>query len=209
MERTTAGCLMGGKNEFINELDSTFSTPLGISKYTFYAQLPDHTGNVGMYSMANEPSLHIPYLYNYAGQPWKTQKSIRTLIDQWFRNDLMGVPGDEDGGGMSAFVVFSTLGFYPVTPGLPMYVIGSPFFEKAIIHLGNGKSFKVIAINNSKTNKYIQSAKLNGKVWNKSWISHKDVVKGGILELTMGNKPNRNWASADEDIPPSFEMYHP
>ena len=201
--------LMGGKNEFVNELDSTFSTPLGISKYIFYAQLPDHTGNVGMYSMANEPSLHIPYLYNYAGQPWKTQKSIRTLIDQWFRNDLMGVPGDEDGGGMSAFVVFSTLGFYPVTPGLPMYVIGSPFFEKAIIHLGNGKTFKVIAINNSKTNKYIQSAKLNGKVWNKSWISHKDVIKGGILELTMGNKPNRNWASADEDIPPSFEMYHP
>ena len=81
-----------------------------------------------------------------------------------------------------------------------MYVIGSPFFEKAIIHLGNGKTFKVIAINNSKTNKYNQPAKLNGKVLNKSWISHKDVIKGGILELTMGNKPNRNWASADEDL---------
>lgn len=198
--------LMGGKDRFVHELDSTFSTPLGIGKYAFYAQLPDHTGNVGMFSMANEPSLHVSYLYNYAGQPWKTQKSIRTLVNEWFRNDLMGVPGDEDGGGMSAFVVFSYLGFYPVTPGLPMYVIGSPFFEHAAIHLGNGKTFEVIATNNSKANKYIQSAKLNGKEWNKSWISHKDIMQGGKLELIMGNKPNRNWAAADSSLPPSFEM---
>lgn len=102
-------------------------------KYAFYSQFPDHTGNVGQFSMANEPSLHIPYLYCYAGCPWKTQKRIRNLIDEWFRNDLMGVPGDEDGGGMSAFIAFSMLGFYPVTPGLPMYVIGSPWFEEASV----------------------------------------------------------------------------
>lgn len=198
--------LMGGKKNFIHELDSMFSTPLGIGKYAFYSQLPDHTGNVGMFSMANEPCLHIPYLYSYAGQPWKTQKSIRTLVSEWFRNDLMGVPGDEDGGGMSAFVVFSSLGFYPVTPGLPMYVIGSPFFEHATIHLGNGKTFEIIAANNSKANKYIQSAKLNGKEWNKGWISHKDIMQGGKLELIMGSKPNRNWAAADSSLPPSFEM---
>ncbi len=118
--------LMGGKEAFVNNLDDMFTEPLGRSKYAFYAQLPDQTGNVGQFSMANEPSLHIPYLYNYAGQPWKTQKRMRKLLHEWFRNDLMGVPGDEDGGGMSSFVVFSAMGFYPVTPGLPVYSIGSP-----------------------------------------------------------------------------------
>ena len=99
--------LVGGNDKFTAALDDMFNTPLGMSKWQFYSTLPDHTGNVGMYSMANEPSLHIPYLYNYAGKPWMTQKRIRTLLTQWFRNDLMGVPGDEDGGGMSAFVAFS------------------------------------------------------------------------------------------------------
>ena len=116
--------LIGGNEAFTSALDSMFNTPLGMSKWQFYSTLPDHTGNVGMFSMANEPSLHIPYLYNYAGKPWMTQKRIRTLLNQWFRNDLMGVPGDEDGGGMSAFVVFSQMGFYPVTPGSPTYNIG-------------------------------------------------------------------------------------
>lgn len=102
---------------------------VGETEVRIYAQLPDHTGNVGQFSMANEPSLHIPYLYNYAQAPWKTQQRIRSLVHQWFRNDLMGVPGDEDGGGLSSFVVFSMMGFYPVTPGLPVYHIGSPFFS--------------------------------------------------------------------------------
>lgn len=184
--------LMGGREKFINNLDQMFREPLGKSKYEFYAHLPDHTGNVGQFSMANEPSLHIPYLYNYAGQPWKTQKRIHTLMDQWFRNDLMGVPGDEDGGGMSAFVVFSQMGFYPVTPGSPTYNIGSPFFEKSIITLPNGKLFTVIANNFSEENKYIQSAKLNGKTWHKPWFSHDDLKNGGTLELVMGDKANRN-----------------
>nr|MBD3622084.1 glycoside hydrolase family 92 protein [Sunxiuqinia sp.] len=146
--------LMGGNHVFIKNLDDMFSQPLGKSKYAFYAQLPDHTGNVGQFSMANEPSLHIPYLYNYAGQPWKTQKRIRTLINQWFRNDLMGVPGDEDGGGMSAFVVFSAMGFYPITPGIPVYTIGSPLFSKITINLPNDKQFIVSAPNCNETNKY-------------------------------------------------------
>ena len=111
--------LMGGNEAFIANLDQMFREPLGRSKYEFYAQLPDHTGNVGQFSMANEPSLHVPYLYNYAGQPWKTQKRIRQMLRTWFRNDLMGIPGDEDGGGMTSFVVFSSWGFYPVTPGFP------------------------------------------------------------------------------------------
>jgi len=197
--------LMGGRESFISNLDATFNEPLGKNKFDFYAQLPDNTGNVGQFSMANEPSLHIPYLYNYAGEPWKTQKRVRSLLTDWFRNDLMGLPGDEDGGGMSAFVVFSKMGFYPVTPGSPTYNIGSPAFVNTIIHLGNGKDFKIVALNCSEQNKYIQSAKLNGKVWNKPWFSHNDIKNGGVLELIMGSIANKSWGSAQNDAPPSAE----
>ena len=185
--------LMGGNELFVKYLDEMFQQPLGRSKFDFYAQLPDHTGNVGQFSMANEPALHIPYLYNYAGQPWMTQKRIHKLIGEWFRNDLMGVPGDEDGGGMSAFVVFSQMGFYPVTPGLTSYRIGSPFFQKVSIQLPNGKSFVIIGKNASAKNKYIQSAKLNGQPLNVPQLTHADVLKGGTLEFVMGDSANRNW----------------
>lgn len=195
--------LMGGRDPFIRNLDQTFREPLGKSKFDFYAQLPDHTGNVGQFSMANEPSLHIPYLYNYAGEPWKTQKRIRKLVSEWFRNDLMGVPGDEDGGGMSAFVVFSQMGFYPVTPGSPTYNIGSPFFDDVTLRMGNGKTFRIIARNNSPENKYIQSATLNGRKWDKPWFSHDDIKNGATLELIMGDKANREWGSAPGAEPPS------
>ena len=198
--------LMGGNESFITNLDRTFTEPLGRSKYEFYAKLPDHTGNVGQFSMANEPSLHVPYLYNYAGQPWKTQKRIRQMLKTWFRNDLMGVPGDEDGGGMTSFVVFSSLGFYPVTPGLPIYNIGSPLFTDAKVTLSNGAVFEVEAQNASADNKYIQSATLNGKEWNKSWFSHDDLKNGGKLILVMGSKPNKAWGSGTGDVPPSLEM---
>ena len=185
--------LMGGPEAFVRNLDETFATPLGRSKFYFYAKLPDHTGNVGQFSMANEPSLHIPYLYNYAGAPWKTQKRIRQLLRTWFRNDLMGIPGDEDGGGMTSFVVFSSLGFYPVTPGKAEYAIGSPLFEKAEIRLSNGKTFTVEASGASEDNKYIQSATLNGQPLDKPFISHEDVMKGGTLVLRMGSQPNKEW----------------
>jgi predicted alpha-1,2-mannosidase len=195
--------LMGGPESFVNELERMYDTPLGKSKYEFYYSLPDHTGNVGQFSMANEPCLHIPYLYNYAGQPWRTQKRTRTLLEQWFRNDLMGVPGDEDGGGMSAFVVFSMMGFYPVTPGLPVYVLTSPVFEKVSVDVGGGKKFEVACTNWSPDNIYIQSATLNGEALNNSWISHEAIVDGGKLELEMGRYPNKAWASALENRPPS------
>lgn len=187
--------LMGGNELFVKYLDEMFQQPLGRSKFDFYAQLPDHTGNVGQFSMANEPALHIPYLYNYAGQPWMTQKRIHKLIDEWFRNDLMGVPGDEDGGGMSAFVVFSQMGFYPVTPGSTSYSIGSPFFQKVSIQLPNGKSFVIIGKNASAKNKYIKSAKLNGQPLNVPQLTHADVLKGGTLEFVMGDSANRNWGN--------------
>ena len=193
--------LLGGNEPFVDALEEMYNTPYGMPRWEFYNTLPDHTGNVGMFSMANEPSLHIPYLYNYAGQPWRTQKRIRNLLEQWFRNDLMGVPGDEDGGGMSAFVVFSQLGFYPVTPGSPTYNIGSPVFTRAKIHTGHGRYFEIKARKASADNKYIQSARLNGKPLEAPWFTHADIAKGGVLELEMGPIANRTWGSASP--PPS------
>ncbi|MGK9124151.1 GH92 family glycosyl hydrolase [Olivibacter sp. SA151] len=198
--------LIGGKQAFVDALEDMFSTPLGKGRPDFYHIYADHSGNVGQFSMGNEPAMHIPYLYNYAGQPWRSQKRVRTLLQQWFRNDLMGIPGDEDGGGLTSFVVFSQLGFYPITPGLPMYVIGSPSFESATLDIGEGKTFSVVCENYSPDNKYIQSAKLNGVSWNKSWFSHEDLMKGGKLELVMGKHPNKTWATGDDAIPPSFKM---
>lgn len=186
--------LMGGKEKFIKNLDQTFREPLAMEyKFQFYCQMPDHTGNVGQFSMANEPALHIPYLYNYAGQPWKTQKCIRDLLHEWFRNDLMGVPGDEDGGGMSAFVVLSMIGFYPVTPGSPVYTIGSPIFESVKLNLGNGKYFEIEVQNYDPKNKYIQSAALNGKELNTPFFSHSDITNGGKITFVMGDKANKGW----------------
>lgn len=151
----------------------------------------DHTGNVGQFSMANEPSLHIPYLYAYAGKPWMTQKRVKELINQWFRSDLMGIPGDEDGGGMSAFVVFSMIGFYPVTPGLPVYTIGTPFFKEVTVQLSSGKTLKVTAPQVSKTNKYIQKAWLNDSPIDRAWITHEEIIQGGVLHFEMGDTPNK------------------
>ncbi|MCP4310301.1 MAG: glycoside hydrolase family 92 protein, partial [Bacteroidetes bacterium] len=153
--------LMGGKDQFEQNLDQLFHEGIEMAKYKFWCKFPDATGLVGQFSMGNEPSFHIPYLYNYVGSPWKTQKRIRLLLDVWFQDNIFGIPGDEDGGGMTAFVVFSMMGFYPVTPGIPVYTIGSPVFEKVTIDLTNGKKFTVIAQGSSKKNKYIQKAFIN------------------------------------------------
>ena len=195
--------LMGGREAMAQELDRTFAEPMGQSKWQFYGQLPDQTGNIGQFSMANEPSLHIPYIYNYAGAPWKTQKRIRQCLDTWFRNDVMGVPGDEDGGGLTSFVVFSSLGFYPVTPGFPAYNIGSPLFTDIRVKLPTGKELRIIAKGSSRENKYIQSATLNGKTWDKPWFSHDDIKNGATLVLEMGSQPNKVWGSAESATPPS------
>lgn len=195
--------LMGGKEAMVRELDRTFAEPLGKSKWQFYGEFPDQTGNMGQFSMANEPSLHIPYIYNYAGAPWKTQKRIRQCLDAWFRNDVMGMPGDEDGGGMTSFVVFSSLGFYPVTPGFPAYNIGSPLFTDIRVKLPTGKELRIIAKGSSRENKYIQSATLNGNTWDKPWFSHDDIKNGATLVLEMGSQPNKVWGSAESATPPS------
>ena len=197
--------LMGGREQKVAYLDQTFAEDMGRGKREFYYHLPDQTGNIGQFSMANEPSLHIPYIYNYGGAPWKTQKRIRQCLKTWFRNDVMGIPGDEDGGGLASFMVFSSMGFYPVPPGLPIYNIGSPLFEDVQVSLPSGKVFRIIAKNCSDTNKYIQSARLNGKEWNKPWFSHDDIKNGGTLELKMGPKPNIHWGAEEESMPPSAD----
>ena len=192
--------LMGGRQAFEARLDQLFREDLGRSKQEFWNKFPDATGLLGQFSMANEPSFHIPYLYDYAGAPWKTQQKIRVLLATYFPDNVYGIPGDEDGGGMSAFVVFSSMGFYPVTPGLPYYAIGSPVFTKVTIALDNGKQFTLIAHNSSVVNKYIQSARINGAALRRPWFTHRQLVDGGVLELEMGPKPNKQWG-ADASIP--------
>ena len=191
--------LMGGKSAFVNRLDALFNEPTRISKWQFMGKFPDSTGLNGQFVTGNEPSFHIPYLYNYAGQPWKTQRRIREIMDMWFDDRPIGIPGDEDGGGLCAWYVFSAMGFFPVTPGSGIYAIGSPFFNSVTIQLPDGKTFQVVAEFCSKKFKYIKSAKLNGKVLNTPFISHQDIIKGGKLYLVMSDKPNREWGTKQAD----------
>jgi predicted alpha-1,2-mannosidase len=195
--------LMGGREAAEQKLDELFHEELGRSKYNLWYTFPDATGLVGQFVMGNEPSFHIPYVYNYTGAPWKAQKRIRMLLDTWYTDNLFGIPGDEDGGGMTAFVVFSMMGFFPVTPGTPVYNIGSPVFKKVTISLPNNKTFVVNAKNNSATNVYIQNAKLNGQPLNKAWFTHNDILKGGSLDLNMGGTPNKQWGADEKSAPPS------
>jgi predicted alpha-1,2-mannosidase len=200
--------LMGGREAAEAKLDELFREGLDRSKYEFWYKFPDSTGLVGQFVMGNEPSFSTPYLYNRTGSPWKTQKRIRTLLDAWFNDDIHGIPGDEDGGGMTAWVVFSMMGFYPVTPGVPIYDLGSPVFDKVTIRLQNGKTLQVIAKNNSKQNKYIQIVKLNGQSLDQVWFRHADIVNGGRLELQMGNAPGEVGTAAGT-LPPGSAAIHP
>jgi putative alpha-1,2-mannosidase len=195
--------LMGGLKPAEEKLDLLFRENLGRSKYTLQATFPDATGLVGQFVMGNEPSFHIPYLYNYLGSPWKTQKRIRSLLNTWFKDNEFGIPGDEDGGGMSAFVVFSMMGFYPVTPGSPVYTIGSPVFTETTVKLSNGKVFTIKADGSSDDAKYIESAKLNGHNLTKPWFTHQELVNGGTLEFKMSVTPNKAWGSTIQVEPQS------
>jgi predicted alpha-1,2-mannosidase len=195
---------MGGRDAFNAKLDRLFVEQYGTSKYTFLGQFPDATGLVGQYAQGNEPSFHIPYLYDFSGQPWKTQLRVRQLMDVWYGDGPLGIPGDDDGGETSSWYVLSALGFYPVCPGSPVYEIGSPIFARSTIRLGNGKLFTILANHVSSRNKYIQSAQLNGKPLNRPWFQHSAIAEGGSLVLEMGDRPNTEWGSRQEDAPPSM-----
>jgi predicted alpha-1,2-mannosidase len=159
------------------------------------------TGLIGQYVHGNEPSHHVAYLYNYLGQPWKTQAMTRRIMTELYTTKPDGLPGNEDCGQMSAWYIFSALGFYPVCPGSDHYAIGSPMFTKAVIHLENGKTFTIEAGNNSAANVYINSAKMNGARYTKSYLLYDDIKNGGTLQLDMSNEPNKNWGSSDGDVP--------
>lgn len=189
--------LLGGKDKLASFLDSIFTTT---SKLTGKKQ-PDISGMIGQYVHGNEPSHQIAYEYNYAGQPWKTQHMVRRIMNEMYHDKPDGLSGNEDCGQMSAWYIFSALGFYPVCPGSNHYAIGSPLGNKATIHLENGKTFTVSATGNTSTNVYINSAKLNGIPYNKSYLTYADIANGGTLELTMSATPNTNWGSANGEVP--------
>ena len=201
--------LMGGRAKAEANLDQLFREPLGHSRYDFQQKFPDSTSMMGQFSMANEPSLNIPYLYDRLGAPWKTQKHIRAIIDAFFHDDLQGIPGDEDGGGLSSFLVFSMMGIYPVMPGVPVYDVASPVFTKVTIHLKNGKDFIIAAPASSRDNKYVQSLRWNGKPLDHLWIKHKDITNGGTLDLTMGDTPNTALGSQPTSWPPASMTVDP
>lgn len=175
---------VGGKERFVERLDRFFEE--------------------GYYWHANEPCHHVAYLFNYVNEPWKTQKWIHQIIDNEYYTTPDGLCGNDDAGQMSAWLVFSMVGFYPVCPGMPYYVIGSPSFEEVSFSLEDGKVFRIKAERVSDENIYIQSATLNGKVYNKSYILHEDIKKGGVLSFVMGDTPNKQWASASDAVPYSL-----
>lgn len=201
--------LMGGRDKFNARLDQLFVEQYGTSKWHFLDQFPDATGLVGQYAQGNEPSFHIPYLYDFSGQPWKTQQRVRQLMDVWYGDGPLGIPGDDDGGATSSWYVLSAMGFYPVCPGSPAYEIGSPIFARTTIRMGNGKLFTIVANHVSARNKYIQAAQLNGKPLDRAWFRHADIANGGTLVLEMSDHPNLEWGSAPQLAPPSMSRQNP
>ena len=189
--------LLGGRDKFVARLDSMFSA----SSKTSGREQADISGMIGQYAHGNEPSHHIAYLYDYAGIPWKTQQLMHRICDELYRNDPDGLCGNEDCGQMSAWYVFSALGFYPVVPGSGIYAIGSPVFPKVSIQLENGKTFIIEAKSISRDNYFISSATLNGKSYNKCYLSHADIMQGGTLSFTMSGKPDRTWGTGAGDFP--------
>ena len=197
--------LTGGDERFVAKIDSVFALP-GIVKYGTYGtkiheMLEMELAKMGQYAQGNQPIQHMIYLYSYAGQPWKTQYWIRQVMDRLYNSSENGYPGDEDQGGMSSWYVLSALGIYSVCPGTDEYVLGSPKFRKTTITMEDGKKFVIEAKGNSKDNVYIQNATLNGKRHTRNYIHYSDIVNGGVLELQMGNQPEKTRGTAKEDRP--------
>ncbi|HEU4837353.1 MAG TPA: GH92 family glycosyl hydrolase [Pyrinomonadaceae bacterium] len=191
--------MMGGRAQFASKLDELFTAE---SKTTGREQV-DITGLIGQYAHGNEPSHHMAYLYNYVGQPWKTQARVRQIMDQFYSPQPDGLIGNEDCGQMSAWYVLSAAGFYPVTPGSTVYAIGSPLFPEIRFKLENEHSFVVRTLNSSERNVYVLSARLNGKAYNKSFLLHDDLMRGGELVLVMGPRPNMRWGVGTGNEPVS------
>lgn len=202
--------LYGGKKGLSSKLDEFFNTPetgLFAGHYggVIHEMREARDVRMGMYGHSNQPSHHIMYMYNYTAEPWKTQEKVREALDRLYIGSEIGqgYAGDEDNGEMSAWQIFSALGFYPLKMGSPEYAIGAPLFKKATIHLENGKKIVINAPKNSKDNKYVQRLKLNGKNHTKNYIMHTDLSNGARLDFDMGSKPSK-WGSGEKDIPNSI-----
>lgn len=193
--------LMGGGKKFVKKLDKLFTIKTTDKRHFL---VEDISGLIGQYAHGNEPSQHIAYLYNYARKPWKTQERIHQIMENLFDNTPHGICGNEDCGQMSAWYIFSSMGFYPVCPGSNEYVIGKPCIEKATIHLEDDKTFIMTAKDLSAENKYIQSVRLNGKRWDKTYITHETIMNGGRLEFQMSSKPNKKWGVSKTSVPSSM-----
>ena len=199
--------LMGGKAAFIRKLDSLFTetTAFKVGGYgqVIHEMTEAKMEDMGQYAHINEPVHHVAYLYDYAGQPWKTQRLVRTIEDRLYKPGPAGWLGDEDTGQMSSWYIFSALGFYPVNPGQPVYALGSPLFDRATLHLENGKSFMVEAVRTAPADIYVQSATLNGKLLERAWITHEEIVSGGVLRFRLGPRPNEKWGTSGLPSPDS------
>lgn len=192
--------LMGGNDAFTKRLDTFFTMSGAITPPKYVGTV----GNIGQYVHGNQPSHHVAYLYNYAGQPWKTQEKVREVVNRFYRTGPGGLPGNDDMGSLSSWFILSSMGFYSVTPGSTSYAIGSPSFGEVEITVKDGKKFKIIAENNSPENVYIQSATLNGKDFNRTYIEHAEIMDGGELKFVMGNTPAKSWGVAKNAAPYSL-----
>lgn len=188
--------LFGSEANFTTKLDSLFIVDGTLGDNAS----PDISGLIGQYAHGNEPSHHVLYMYNYVGQPWKAARLIRQTMKEMYKDELDGLSGNEDVGQMSAWYILSAMGLYQVEPAGGKYIIGSPIVDKATMNVGDGKTFTILCPDNSKENIYVQAAKLNGKPYTKSYIMYDDIMRGGTLELQMGNKPSK-WGTKVSDRP--------
>ena len=200
--------LMGGSEMFVKMLDSVFVMP-PVFDETYYGSTIHEIRemqvmNMGQYAHGNQPIQHLIYLYNYAGQPWKTQYWAREALERLYKPTPDGYCGDEDNGQTSAWYVFSAMGFYPVCPGTDQYVLGSPLFKKMTIALENGKTLQINSPDNSMENKYVQRVQLNSKEHGENWVNHFDLQKAGTLNFLMGPAPNKQRGTGEKDAPYSF-----
>jgi predicted alpha-1,2-mannosidase len=197
--------LMGGNDDFTKMLDNVFTMPPKFDDsyygFTIHEIREMQIVNMGNYAHGNQPIQHMIYLYNYANQPWKAQEMVRMVMDKLYAATPDGYCGDEDNGQTSAWYVFSALGFYPVTPGVPEYVIGSPLFDKVTMHLQNGNTFRIEAENNMDNNHFIQSMKLNNATYNNTWIDYNEIQKGGALYFKMDATPNKDFGNSTSSKP--------
>ena len=204
--------LMGGNDDFTKMLDNVFTMPPKFDDsyygFTIHEIREMQIVNMGNYAHGNQPIQHMIYLYNYANQPWKAQEKVRMVMDKLYAATPDGYCGDEDNGQTSAWYVFSALGFYPVTPGVPEYVIGSPLFDKVIMHLQNGNTFRIEAENNMDNNHFIQSMRLNNATYNNTWIDYNEIQKGGALYFKMDATPNKDFGNSTSSKPFSLTNHN-